>query len=655
MHGEKPTAYFLGLERRRSKENTVTSLLTEPGRTITNNQEILQFEREYFSKIYSEDPTQMDPVEQLPVTQEDVPMIWELHKLRINRPFTIQEFYDALKDLNKNKSPGSDGLTLEFYLAFWELLKDDYMACMEYCLEQGTLSEQQRVGIITLIPKKGLERNLLSNWRPITLLNSDMKILSKALAKRLQSCVGKVISPDQTGFLRGRNIGTNLLNIQSIIDYMDASQEEGILLALDYSKAFDTVRWQLIYKALSMFGFGEFVVSVVKTLFSNISTRVSNSGFASSPFYPARGIRQGCCSSPILFVLTVELLAIAVRKSIHIRGIQVVDKEARISQYADDSTFFLKDPQALHHLLTLLDRFSRLSGLVMNRRKSHLLLLGNYRDPPTSIGGIMVLDSVKILGMIYKSSMSEEEQYSLNFAPRLAKIKQICDTWSNKSMSLKGKVTLLNTLMISILQFPCSATYTPTRVIFEFKKLAMEFLWNGGRSKTAYDLLIQQIERGGLGLPDLETSIQTTQLSLIRRAWVDPSAIWAVTLAHAAGALSIQDTLLSKMKIKNRSMRDLTPLGRYSIPGGSSTTMTQKRNRKFKRNPYGTTTKFSLTRNRFSGRHGNEREYDVSTTFIIRLNPASSRTLSSPWRPGWSAPSSKFSNFIPPFRLTGKE
>lgn len=549
LHGEKPSAYFLALEKRISRNNTITSLVDAEGHTISDNKSILNMEKEYFENIFKENDMDLDPVDLLPLSQDDVPTISDLHRLRINSPFTLPEFYDALKDLNKNKSPGTDGLTPEFYLTFWEDLKDEFMESIEYSIEHGCLTDQQRTGVITLIPKKDSDRQFLTNWRPITLLNSDTKILSKALAKRIQSCINEVISQDQTGFLRGRQISSNLLTIQSIIDHADDTKTQGLLLALDYSKAFDMVRWSLIDSALKLFGFGEYISSIVATLFNNIKTHASNAGFTSDPFFPTRGIRQGCCASPVLFVLAVELMAIMVRKNEKIKGITVAGQAAKISQYADDATFFLQDETSLDHLLRSLKTFTRLSGLRMNYQKSHLLLLGNHKDPPTMIKGIQVSNKVKILGLVFKSQMDENEQYLLNFAPRIDRINQICANWMNRNMSLKGKVTLVNALMASILQFPCSSSFTPTRVLIEFKKITTNFLWAGKRSKIAYNLVIQAIDKGGLKMADLETRLQTIHLGLIRHIWLQPNSTWARILAQALDIQDIKSALLSKTKL----------------------------------------------------------------------------------------------------------
>lgn len=127
-----------------------------------------------------------------------------IHKDMVRRPFTMQEFHTALKDLSNNKSPGSDGITPEFYITFCDNLQDEFYESTMFSLDQGILTQEQRSGILTLIPKKSQDRLLLNKWRPITLLNRDFKVLSTAISSRLQMCIKDVVSPDQTGFIKNR-------------------------------------------------------------------------------------------------------------------------------------------------------------------------------------------------------------------------------------------------------------------------------------------------------------------------------------------------------------------------------------------------------------------------------------------------------------------
>lgn len=550
--GEKPSAYFLGLEKRQSRNKCITALKNDSGTILTDPAEILAFEKKYFSEIYQEDPAQLRPVEDIKTDRYQLPQVTESHKNLISLPFTPRDFYDALKDLNTNKTPGSDGITPEFYKKFWDLLQNTFYDSMMFSLDQGHLSQEQRTGIVTLIPKKAEDRLSLNNWRPITLLNTDFKIFSKALANRLQCCIKDVVSPDQTGFIKGRTIGSNITTIQSVIDHAQTSSEPGLLLSVDYRKAFDTIRWELIYYALSTFGFGEQILSAVKLLFHDIRTCVLNHGFSSGFFQPSRGIRQGCCCSPSLFVIAVEFLAILVRQSTEIRGITIAGRQYIVSQYADDATFFISNFNSLTSLLTLLTSFAAVSGLHINCHKSHLLLLGHHLDPPSAYGGINISDQVTILGITFRFKRTEAQHYSSNFEAKLNKIKSICSTWMNRSLSLKGKVLLISSLMASILQYPCANTTTPTRVIVEFKKIICDFFWNEKKGKVAYNVLIQDIAEGGLKLPDLTTRIRTSHLYWIKHFWEHPESTMAAIMENILNSGNVQELLECKSHLASR-------------------------------------------------------------------------------------------------------
>lgn len=302
-----------------------------------------------------------------------------------------------------------------------------------------------------------------------------------------------------------------------MIDESKETSSAGLILVVDYRKAFDTVRWDLIHHALQLFGYGSYIASAVRILFKDIKTSVTNYGFSSGYFYPSRGIRQGCCCSPTLLVIAVELLALLVQQSIDIHGITVANHHLKISQYTDDATFFLKNLESLDSLLQLLKSFAEFSGCHINCHKSYLLLLGLHLDPLTHYEGIQIADQITILGITFMYATTDDQHFALNFESKLQKIRGICSTWLNRSLSMKGKVLLISSLMSSVLHYPCANTTTPTRVIVEFKKIITEFFWIGKRGKVAYNVRIQDIADGGLKLPDLHTRIRTTHIYWIKR------------------------------------------------------------------------------------------------------------------------------------------
>ena len=180
--------------------------------------------------------------------------------------------------------------------------------------------------------------------RPITLLNTDYKIAAKAIANRIKTVLPKLINNDQTGLMKGRFIGENIRLIDGIIQYATQHNVPGLLLFIDFEKAFDSLEWPFIFDTLRFFGFGPSLINWVRTFYCNIESRVLNNGWSSNFFQPQRGVRQGCPLSPYLFILAAELLAKAVRNNKSIRGFSLGNDEVKtvkISQYADDTPLIL--------------------------------------------------------------------------------------------------------------------------------------------------------------------------------------------------------------------------------------------------------------------------------------------------------------------------
>ena len=157
--------------------------------------------------------------------------------------------------MESDKTPGTDGLPAEFYKVFWKDISTILIKSLNYAYEKDQLSITQRRGIIKLIPKKDAEPYFIKNWRPLTLLNCDYKIAAKSIPNRLKVFLPNLINNDQTGFIKGRFIGENIRLIDSVICYAKEENIPGLLLFLDFEKAFDTIEWPFIRKTLQYFGF----------------------------------------------------------------------------------------------------------------------------------------------------------------------------------------------------------------------------------------------------------------------------------------------------------------------------------------------------------------------------------------------------------------
>ena len=239
---------------------------------------------------------------------------------------TLDECLAALKTFNKNKSPGTDRLTAEFYLRFWDGLGQVMVDSFNYAFTTGNLSISQRQGIIRLTPKKDKDPSYLKNWRPLSLLNVDYKIATKALALRLKKVLPQVINNAQTGYIEGRFIGQNIRQISDILSFAAEQNIEGIAAFIDFEKAFDSLEWEFLFKAIETLNFGLDFKRWIQVLYNNISSCTVNNGFSSPFFNLHRGVKQGCPLSGMLFILAVEILSCAIRSEKLIRGIQVKGK-----------------------------------------------------------------------------------------------------------------------------------------------------------------------------------------------------------------------------------------------------------------------------------------------------------------------------------------
>ena len=533
-YNEKASSYFLKLEKRNSAKKHIKCLELENGHEITDPSEILLEEMKFYKKLYSNITS--DKQDLTNAADFFLSNITPENKLGVNRNLCekeiIEEISKSIKDLPNKKSPGSDGFSADFYKFFWIDIKDLVFNSINYALNNGILSIEQRRAVLSLNPKNGKNIRFLKNWRPISLLNTDYKIIAKLLAKRLQVVLPFIISSDQSGYLEGRNISNNLRNILDIIDFTKKIDRNGMIIFVDFEKAFDTVRWDFLQECLEKFNFGPFFRHCVNTLYTNISTCVTNNGHSSPFFNPERGIRQGCPLSALLFILVVEVLSIAIKTDKNISGINIGNKQFKITQLADDTTLFLHNVTSLQNVLKILDLFKTCSGLKINREKSEAIWIGassNYRHKPC---GLKWTDGlVKCLGILMHSDMEIIEQR--NLTEKIQKIENLVQIWYGRPLSLKGKITVIQSIFIAQIIYPCSVLFIPDWFVNHLHTLFVNFLWNHKTPKVKHTSMIADYEFGGLRYPDVKCKIAAIKLCWIQRLFDDSPHAWKECLKYS--------------------------------------------------------------------------------------------------------------------------
>ncbi|CAM2117276.1 unnamed protein product [Caretta caretta] len=282
--------FFYALEKMRGAKKHVTCLLAEDG---------------------TPDPTDPGACR---VLWEELPTVSASDRDQLELPLTLAEFSEALHCMPTNKSPGMDRLTVEFYRVFWDVLGPDLVTVWDESLQSGVLPLSCRRAVLALLPKKGDLRDL-RNWRPISLLSTDYKIIVKAISLRLGSVLADVIHPDQT------------------YTVPDLNQE----------KAFDRVDHGYLLSTLRAFGFGPQFVGFLWVLYASAECLVKLNWTLTELVNFGQGVRQGCPLSGQLYALAIEpFLCLPHRR---LTGLVLREPELRLvlSAYADDVLLVVQD------------------------------------------------------------------------------------------------------------------------------------------------------------------------------------------------------------------------------------------------------------------------------------------------------------------------
>ena len=240
------------------------------------------------------------------------------------------------------RAPGIDGLSVEFYKAFWDIFAKDLLDVINESLASGSMPTSCRREVITLLPKKGNLQDI-KNWRPVSLLCVDYKLLSKLFASRLGLAMEHLVHRDQTYCVPGRSMVDNVHLIRDVWDISGSLGYSTGLISLDQEKAFDRVEHKFLWKVMEKFGFSAGFIAKIKVLYSDVESVLKfNSGLC-APFRVCRGVRQGCALSGMLYTLSLEPLLNSLLRNVQGLLLPGFNSGIVLSAYADEIVVFIKN------------------------------------------------------------------------------------------------------------------------------------------------------------------------------------------------------------------------------------------------------------------------------------------------------------------------
>ena len=358
-----------------------------------------------------------------------------------------------------------------------------------------SITSTQRRGLITLSFKKG-DRLDPRNWRPISLLNVDYKIASRAIAGRLLKVIHLGVNSNQTCGVPGRYIGDSVAFLRGVVYYASLSGTPVAILSLDQERAFDRVDLGFLRSTLVRIGFGSSFIAWVDLFYTGVQIAVKFNGYRSSFFSLSRGVRQSCPLSPLLYVLYAEVLACNIRANRRIIGLSLpggVSPLPVVSQYADDTSLIVVSDDSLKAVFDTYTVFELGSGSKLNLSKSKGLWLGGWSgrlDPPNTLEWTSGM--IKVLGVFIGIGDLEEA----NWPPRITAVKNTLNSWRQRHLSYGGRA-FVNALALSRIWYVASLVHMPEWVLRELNTLVFNFYWKGKRDLVTTSVVCQPFLFGG--------------------------------------------------------------------------------------------------------------------------------------------------------------
>ena len=379
---------------------------------------------------------------------------------------------------------------------------------------------------------KKKDRTEISNYRPITLLNTDYKILTKVLAMQLMDEIRNMLHRDQSGFIPKRSIFNNIRLASTIISYAELTETDGAIIALDQEKAYDKIRHDYLWKTLERFNVPSTFTETVKGLYKHAQTKVAVNGILSKAYKVTRGVRQGDPLSCALFNLAIEPLACRIRSDEKMKGLEIpgIEEKVIINLYADDTNLFLSKEDNMDYVQTILDEWCKASGAKFNIEKTEIIPIGkqdhrlkmittrklNEREQTPLDERIKIAEdqeAIRILG----AWLGNKTNASTPWEPIIDKIHKALTRYGKSHPTLNGRKVIAQIIVGGCTQFLAQAQGMPMHIEKAITKIVRDFIWEENVTpRIALDYLHQKTEEGGLNLLDLKARNEAIEIMWLK-------------------------------------------------------------------------------------------------------------------------------------------
>ena len=598
-HGEKLGGIWSALGKERRPRNPIHRLKipgSNPPQYERHSKRMAELARNHHDTLQNEDVTPgIDPnvfeeklndlLQHIPANQrleepERTKMNWKVTEDQVRKALHLSKDgsatglngipYELWKTLQKrhDKSKHENNQNFDVTKALTYVFRD----IQEHGVDERT--EFTTGWMCPLFKKK--DPTDIRNYRPITLMNADYKLLTKVMAIQLMDHAHQLIYPDQAGFIPNRSIFDHIRLAKAILNYMEVTEENGSILALDQEKAYNKIRHDYLWRTLEAFNLPAPFIGTIKALYQNARTRVAINGVLSEPFQVRQGVRQGDPLSCPLFDIAIEPLACRIRADQSIKGITIpgIESPIKIKLFADDMNLLLNKDDRLDHIQRVLNEWCEVSGARFNIEKTEIILMGNIRHRedvvesrkinqeddtqlPNDIRIAQDGDTVRILGAWIGNKADDVAPWE----PILNIIKTKLQIWEKAHPTLNGKRLIIQAIIGGHTQFLAKAQGMPPTIVKALNKLIKGFIWGQGTKPRILMATLQRpISEGGLNLLDIESRNDAIEIIWLKvyLNFTTSRQQWATVTDHILFAAA--------PKYPVEDMRDNLFLQAWSIP-----------------------------------------------------------------------------------------
>lgn len=521
--GEATSIYHIMKEERQKRFKNISEI-THEGETIIGDQQIAENITAYYRELYSEKSFDCSRANnwlqskiQTKLTDED--------NSRLMEEYPEDEVYSRLKESRHNKSPGPDGLTVEFYAEFWLTIKEAVVEVINEINRGVQIPQSFTEGIIVLVPKTAAPKEI-KELRPISLLNTDYKLYMRCMKARASRCVGKLLGNNQVCAVPGQSIMNALCHLREEVVLSNINRTKKLMLNLDLDHAFDRVSHGYLWWVLERYNFPKKFIENIKNLYNNAYSRLQINRDTSNVINIRCSVRQGCPMSMLLFVLYlqpfIELLKTDTTKP---------------TAFADDITLMVQDMTELGRIKQKADVFCGITNASLNTDKCRGLFIGsNSRGPTLTTAEIWfgLEQNLKILGVVFSNNLQDMIRENWKKAVNVVQASLINNR--TRRLGIIQKVFFVNTYALSKIWFLSQVLPMPKLTAKRLYTIGGFFIWANTINRIARTTLILPKQAGGLGLQD--ALIKSNALLIIRTLRYKESTdnnMTYVTLDEAVG------------------------------------------------------------------------------------------------------------------------